>query len=395
MLAQHFGCARHIYNWALGEKKAHYELTGKSLSRRQLQDLLVASKKKDKLWLKEVNSQSLLASLQNLDTAFTNFFRKQAQFPRFKKKNSGWQSFQCPQHVKVSFGTERISLPKIANIKAVLHRTFVGQIKTVTVKRSPSGKYFASVLVDDNIELPVSAPIEHDKTLGIDVGISHFAITSDGDKIDNPNHLKQALQQLAIAQKILSRKKQGSANRFRQKQTVAIVHERVSNRRNDFIHQTTAILADKNQATSFAVENLNIKAMLRNNKLARAIADCGWGNFILALEYKSKHNGKNLLKIDRFAPSSKRCGCCGYIVPTMPLSVRNWQCPDCNTNHDRDVNAANNIKQFALADALGQSGCIKSSPVAPHVSACAIAKGTGMNLRCGSQEAPTRNASAV
>jgi len=286
-------------------------------------------------------------------------------------------------------------LPKIANIKAVLHRTFIGKIKTVTVKRSPSEKYFASVLVEDGELLPAVAPIEQDKTLGIDVGISHFAITSTGDKINNPNHLQQALQKLAMAQKILARKKKGSVNRSRQKIRVAIVHERISSRRNDFIHQTTATLVGKNHATSFAVENLSIKAMLRNNKLARAIADCGWGKFVEALEYKSKRNGKNLLKIDQFAPSSKRCSCCGYIVSSMPLSVRSWQCPDCNTNHDRDVNAANNIKHFALADALGQSGCVKSSPVAPHVSACATAKGTGMILRCGSQEAPTRTASAV
>lgn len=389
LLAQHFGCARHIYNWALEKKKLHYEHAGESLSRRQLQDLLVESKKEEKPWLREVNSQSLLAALQHLDTAFSNFFRGRAKFPRFKKKASGWQSFQCPQHVKVDFGAKRISLPKISGIKAVLHRTFTGRVKTVTVKRTPSGKYYASVLVDDGQQAPEPSAVQDQTTLGIDVGISHFAIDSNGDKTDNPRHLKRSLKKLAIEQRRLCRKKKGSANRARQKRQAALVHEKISNRRNDFIHQQTAKLVNNSHVASFAVETLNIKGMVRNHKLARSITDCGWGHFIQALKYKCERLGKNVLCLDRFAPSSKRCSCCGHIADKMPLSVRTWRCPVCLSEWDRDVNAAINIKQFAVADALGQSVCVKSSPAAPHVSACAAAKGANPT-RHGSQEAPTR-----
>jgi putative transposase len=393
-LAQHFGCARHVYNWALAEKKRHYEQTGKSLSRRQLQDQLVASKKLDRPWLSDVNSQSLLAALLNLDTAFRNFFHGRAKFPRFKKKLSGWQAFQCPQNVRVDFATNQIFLPKIPGIKAVLHRSFVGGVKTVTIKRAPSGKYYASVLVDDGLTAPTPAAVQEQTTVGLDVGISHFATSSEGAKLDNPKHLKQALEQLAVAQRQLSRKKKGSANRARQRHKVALIHEQISNRRSDFFHQQTAKLVHKNHVVSFAVETLNIKGMIRNRKLSRSIADCGWGYFIQALKYKCARIGKNVLCVGRFVPSSKRCSYCGYIKHNMHLNIRQWQCPDCNSEHDRDINAAINIKQYALADALGQSVCVKRSPAAKHVSACAAAKGAE-SFRHGSQEAPAIAASAV
>ena len=390
LLEKHFGCARHVYNWALSERKAHYEQTKTTLSQRDLQDQIVVSKKTDRPWLTEVNSQSLLAALINLDTAFKRFFRKEAQFPRFKSKYSGWQSFQCPQHVKVDFDDNKISLPKIPGIRAVLHREFAGQIKTVTVKRSPSGKYFASVLVDDGKELPAAAAVDQNKTLGLDVGINHYLIDSDGTKTDNPKHLNVALRHLKREQRKLARKKKGSNNRQRQKLTVAKIHEKIVNKRNDFIHQLTAKLIDKNHASSFAVEDLNIKGMVYNKKLARVIADCGWSRFVDALRYKCEWSGKNLLMIDRFAPSSKTCSHCGYKTLSLPLSVRQWQCPACKTEHDRDINAAINIKQFALADALGQSVCVKSSPATSKVSAFVAAKDIDLLGRYGSQEAPTR-----
>ena len=179
LLAKHFGCSRHVYNWALFEKDKHYKETGKSLSRRRLQDRLVASKKDDKEWLTEVNSQSLLASLANLDAAFFNFFQGRAGFPKFKSKYSGWQSFQCPQHVTVDFEKAVINLPKLKGIKAKLHRPFSGTVKTVTVKRSPSGKYFASVLVDDGAVDPAPSIIEPEATIGLDVGLTHFLIDSE------------------------------------------------------------------------------------------------------------------------------------------------------------------------------------------------------------------------
>ena len=394
LIAKHFGCSRHVYNWALTEKDKHYKETGKSLSKRQLQDRLVASKKDDKEWLTDVNSQSLLASLANLDTAFTNFFQGRAKFPKFKSKYSGWQFFQCPQHVTVDFETSAINLPKLKGIKAKLHRLFSGKVKTVTVKRSPSGKYFASVLVDDGVVDPVPATIEPENTIGLDVGLTEFLIDSEGNKTENPRVLKASLVRLGIEQKKFARTKKGSANRAKQKRKVSIIHEQVANRRYDFIHQTTANLADKSHATTFAVEDLNIKGMVKNHKLARAIQDASWGMFLTTLEYKCRWNGKNLIRIGRFQPSSKLCNCCGHKMESMPLSIRVWLCPICHSENDRDINAARNIRDIGLADSLGCSDCVKSSPVAIPVSAGATAKGVESS-RHGSQEAPTIAASAA
>lgn len=388
LIARHFGCARFVYNWALSEKDKHYKETGKSLPKRQIQDMVVASKKADKGWLTEVNSQSLLASLANLETAFTNFFQGRAKFPRFKSKYSGWQSFQCPQHVTVDFQQGQINLPKLKGIKAKLHRPFVGKVKTVTIKRSPSGKYFASVLVEDAATHPVPALIEPEHTVGLDVGLTSFLIDSEGNKTDNQRLLKASLVRLGVEQKKLSRKKKGSGSRAKQKRIVSIIHEKVANRRRDFIHQVTAKLADKNHATTFAVEDLNIKGMVRNRKLARAIQDAGWGMFLATLDYKCRWNGKNLIRIGRFQPSSKLCNCCGYKMDSMPLSIREWECPSCHMVNDRDVNAARNIRDIGLADSLGHSGCIKSSPVDCPVSAGSTAKGVEC-YQHGSQEAPT------
>ena len=361
LIAKHFGCARFVYNWALSEKDKHYKETGKSLSKRQLQDMVVASKKADKEWLTEVNSQSLLASLANLETAFTNFFQGRAKFPRFKSKYASWQSFQCPQHVTVDFQQGQINLPKLKGIRAKLHRPFVGKVKTVTIKRSPSGKYFASVLVDNGAIDPIPSLIEPERTVGLDVGLTSFLIDSEGNKTDNPKLLKASLARLAIGQKKLSRKKKDSSSREKQKRIVAIIHEKVANRRLDFIHQVTAKLAGKNHATTFAVEDLNIKGMVRNRKLARAIQDAGWGMFLTTLDYKCRWNGKNLIRIGRFQPSSKLCNCCGYKMDAMPLSIREWQCPSCHRMNDRDINAARNIRDMGLADSLGHSGCIDVS----------------------------------
>lgn len=369
LLAKHFGCARFVYNWALSEKKKHDEASGKSLSKRALQDALVASKKADKDWLNEVNSQSLLASLNNLDKAFSNFSKGLTKFPRFKSKYAGPQSFQCPQHTQVDHENAHIHLPKLKGIKAKLHRNFTGKIKTVTVTRSASNKYFASVLIDEATQVPIPTTIEASQTLGLDVGLEHLLIDSEGRKVDNPRYYRQALKRLAIEQRKLARQQKGSSNRAQQRRRVARVHERVANQRNNFIHQITARLVGKGHATTFAVEDLNVKGMVKNRKLSRAIQDVGWGMLLTTLEYKCRWNGKNLIRIGRFEPSSKLCNRCGYQASIMPLSVRQWCCPACQWVHDRDINAAKNIRDFALADVLGHSACIKSSPATQYLSA--------------------------
>jgi putative transposase len=361
-LGIHFGHTRHVYNWGLQQKIKTYEETKKSLSRSELQNRLVEMKKTEKPWLREVNSQSLLATLFQLEAAFQNFFQKRAEFPKFKKKYDGHQSFQCPQHVTIDVENKLLNLPKIKHIDIKLHRTFSGIIKTVTVKKVPTGKYFVSVLVENQEALPKVTVIEPDKTLGLDIGLTHYLIDSEGKKEAHPAHLKEKLQRLGIAQKQLSRKKaKDSQNCTKQKIIVAKIHEKVSNRRHDFVHQLSARLVFNKHETTFAIEDLHIKGMIKNRKLSRAIADSGWRKFINALTYKCAWYGKNLLTIERFAASSKTCHVCRTKRKELPLQIREWRC-ECGVLHDRDINAARNIKAFALADALGSSVCVKQFP---------------------------------
>jgi len=352
LLEKHFGCVRHVYNWALDLKNKFYQEHQKNLSRSELQRLLVASKKQDKPWLAEVNSQSLLSSLLHLETAFINFFRGRAKFPRFKKKYASCRSFQCPQHVTIDFDSSLLNLPKLKGIKIKLHRQFTGKLKTVTIKRTACGEYYASIVVDDPSTFPIPSLIEADKILGLDVGINYFYTDSEGNKVANPNFLKKSLRRLAVAQRLLSRKQVSSKNRAKSRLLLANIYNRISNLRSNFIHQESAKLSVKNHATSFAVESLNIKGMIKNRCLSRAIADCGWGMFLNALTYKCREYGKNILKIDRFAPSSKTCSQCGTKQQSLPLAVRRWEC-ECGAIHDRDHNAAKMIVQFALAEPPG------------------------------------------
>lgn len=395
LMNKHFGCVRHVFNWALALKDKHYKETQKSLSKSELQALLVQSKKEEKPWLKEVNSQSLLSALLHLETAFINFFKGHAKFPKFKKKYASTQSFQCPQHVSVNFELGLLYLPKFkAGIKTKFHRHFKGEIKTVTLKKKPSGKYYVSILVNEVREPHSSVPIVAEQTLGLDVGLTHFMIDSEGIKVANPHFLKEALEKLGAAQKILARQVKGSKNRQKQQLKVTLIHEKVAHTRLDFLHKVSASLVYKNHATSFALEDLNIKGMVRNRKLSRAIADVSWGKFIELLIYKSLWVGKNILRIGRFEASSKVCNHCKHKVDKLPLSVRYWLCLACGAVLDRDINAAKNIKEIALADALGQSVCVKSSPETIPISVGVSAKGAECS-RHGSQEAPTTAALAV
>lgn len=367
LMEMHFGHSRHVYNWALREKINHHEQTGKSLDKNELQKRLVQMKKSEKPWLGEVNSQSLLAALLNLETAYRNFFQKRASFPKFKKKYDGHQSFQCPQHVIADIESSLLHLPKIKSVRTKFHRDFVGQIKTVTISRKPSGKYFASILVDNQESIPVKSAVEPDRTLGIDMGLSHYLVTSHGHKENHPAHLRNNLSRLAKKQQQFSRKIKYSKNRSMEKTGLAKLHERIGNKRGDFIHQQSAKLAFKNHETTFAVEDLHVKGMIKNRKLARAITDSGWRKFINALTYKCEWTGKNVLTINRFAPSSKTCHVCSARQEKMPLNVREWQCDVCETLHDRDINAAKNIRAFALADAVGSTVCVKQFPHGDNV----------------------------
>lgn len=353
---QHFGCVRFVYNWALALQNRYYKIFGKSLSRSKIQSQLVKKKKTGKFaWLNEVNSQSLLNALLNVYTAFTNFFKSRAKFPRFKSKKIPQRSYQCPQHCTINFEQGIINLPKIKGIKTVFSREFVGNIKTVTISKTATGKYHASILVDTDSILPTPTTIEPSLTVGIDLGISHLLNLSDGSKFDNPKHLANASKRLAIQQKIFARKQKQSKNHQKQKLAVARIYQKVRNQRLDLHHKITHKLICENQATSYALEDLGVKNMVKNRKLAKAINDVGLGQFVTLLTYKANWHGKNILKVNRFFASSKICSHCHHKLDSLPLSVRNWACPSCQTHHDRDINAASNIRKQALADALGLS----------------------------------------
>ena len=356
LIQQHFGCARFVYNWSLGLKNRYYRRFKKSVSRYRIQSQLVKKKKYEKYsWLKDVSSQSLLSSIINMDTAFSNFFKGYAKFPRFKSKKIPQRSYKCPQYCSLNIDDKRLNIPKIKGIKAKITQEVNGKIKTVTISQSATGKYYASILIETSENIPVPTTIDKDQTIGIDLGLEHFIIQSDGVKVNNPRYFNHSQKLLAISQKIFSRKEKESNNYHRQKKKVASCHEKVRNKRLNHHHQLTHKLICENQATSYAVENLGIKNMVKNSKLSKAISDVGWGQFLTLLKYKAKWNGKNVLEIGRFEPSSKTCSHCGYICDKMPLHIRVWTCKNCNSVLDRDINASINIRNIALADALGHS----------------------------------------
>jgi transposase, IS605 OrfB family, central region len=349
-LAKSFGCARWYWNFALNACIGHYQETGKSLKLATYKGML-PQLKKEYPWLKEDCYSSVLQCVAiNLNKAYQNFFEGRAKFPKFKSKHHK-QSIQYPQSVTVV--NQTLKVPKIGEIPAIFHREITGTIKTVTISKTPTNKYFASILCEvEATELKELG----DKIIGIDLGLKDFAIVHDGEsvtKYSNPKHLKRHQKNLARKQKKLSRKTQGSKSREESKKNVAKVHERIANSRQDFLHKLSRKLVNESQV--IVVENLNVKGMVKNRKLSKAISDVGWGMFVNFLEYKLKEKSGQLLEIGRFFPSSKTCSYCGYLVDELPLDIREWDCPNCNTHHDRDINAALNIRNEGIR-ILNQGG---------------------------------------
>jgi putative transposase len=337
LIAKHIGHSRYVYNLALETKNAAYISAKHNYSAfdlvKQLPEL-----KKECPWLKEVNSQSLQQAIQNMDIAFKKFF-KGAGFPKFKKKsNKG--SFSIPQNVIVE--NDLLIIPKFKEgIKMSLHRPTKGTVKSATISVTPTGKYFVSILCDTKEELPTKAPIKENTTIGIDLGIKDFAITSEGEVFENPKYLRKTQSKLKYVQRKYSKHK-GK----RTKQKLANLHEDVANKRKDFLHKVSTQLIRENQ--TIAIETLAVKNMVKNHNLAQAISDVSWSTFVSMLEYKADWYGKNILRIGRFAPSSKTCSNCGNINKELQLKDREWTCSNCSSVLDRDVNAAVNIKSFAL-----------------------------------------------
>lgn len=348
-LAKFFGSTRFVYNLGLETKMQAWVSAKKNLTCIDLSSQLKDLKDNGAEWLKDCPSQALQMSLRNLDNAYTRFF-KGGGFPNFKSKRSK-QSIQFPQGVRVNFEDGIIFLPKLKKVTCIFHRQFKGDIKTVTVSMTPTHKYFVSVLVDNQVELPKKKLVKEDTSVGIDMGVKTFTTLSDGTTFENPKHLRCNLSRLRVEQRKLSRRfkkgaKEQSNSYQKQKLIVAKLHERIKNQREDYLHKVSAKII--HSYDTIILEDLNIKGMMKNKKLALAIGEIGWCKFKAMLEYKADWYGNNIQYIGRFEPSSKLCSFCGTIFKELKLKDRSWTCSSCGTHHDRDKNAATNIKNFGL-----------------------------------------------
>ncbi|MDA3781442.1 MAG: IS200/IS605 family element RNA-guided endonuclease TnpB [Bacteroidales bacterium] len=341
LLNKHFGCSRFVYNYFLSERKEQYQKDKKSDNYyAQAKTLTDLKKQEETIWLKEVNSQTLQFALRSLDTAYLNFFRGNAQFPKFKSRKHK-NTFTVPQFSKLENG--KIILPKFKDgIKVKLHRKVKGKIGKMSITKTPTGKYFVSILTEQEIEqLPKTK-----KQVGIDLGLKDFVITSDNKKFKNNRYTKKYAKQLKKEQQHLSRKQKGGNGFEKQKLKVAKIHEKIASCRLDTLHKVSKELVESYDLIS--IEDLNVKGMIKNHKLSKHIADASWGNFVTLLQYKCNWYGKELVKVNRFYPSSKTCGNCGWINQNLKLSDREWTCNSCGVVHDRDVNASINILKEGL-----------------------------------------------
>ncbi len=346
LISKHIGSARFVYNLALETKILAYKDSKHNFSSFDLMKQLTELKVECE-WLKEVNSQSLQQAIQNMDSAFKTFFRG-GGFPKFKSKHGGTKSFQITQSVTIKGNL--LVVPKFKDgIKVVLHRPTKGTIKSATISVTPTGKYFVSILCETGEDIKPKVKITEATTIGIDLGIKDFAITSDGVVFENPKYLRKAQSKLKYVQRKFSKKK-GK----RTKQKLTLLHEKVANKRKDFLHKLSTQLIRENQ--TIALETLFVKNMIKNHSLAQAISDASWSTFVSMLEYKADWYGKNVLRIGKFESSSKTCSCCGSINKELKLSDRFWTCNNCGSVLDRDINAAINIKTFALKHLNKMSG---------------------------------------
>lgn len=346
---------RFIYNLALETKIYAYRSHGVNLSAYELQKQ-ITDLKKDHEWLRSVSGQSLEQAMIQVKQSFNSFFNG-GGFPKFKRK-SGNGSATYRQYAGIRNG--KLNVTKCAGIKIILSRQIDGETKSVTISRTITGKYFASVLVQ--CKLPVCEKAFG--SIGIDLGLSHFATLSDGNKIDNPRMLQNSLERIKCLQRRVSRKKNGSANRKKAIRRLALAYEHVTNKRKDFLHKASTRIVRDSQVGVICVEDLAVSNMIKNHNLAQAISDVSWHEFVRLLQYKCEWSGKQLVKVDRFYPSSKTCSDCG-LVADLRLSDRVWTC-ECGATHDRDINAAINIQK----EGLRISG--KGIPVEPVESSAIV-----------------------
>ena len=343
LILQTFGCCRLIYNKGLAMREEAYKQGEKEKVGYNQTSAMLTALKQELEFLREVDSIALQQSLRDLDRAYTNFFQKRAKYPKFKSKHDNHQSYRTiNQGNNVRIVGKYIKLPKLGYIK-VRQSMAIGKINNVTIERTPTGKYFAVL----NMEFEPTYERTGFEEIGIDVGIKEFCTDSNGNVIDNPKHLERTTKKLTREQRRLSRKAKGSSNRNKQRIKVAKVHEKITDQRNDFLHKLSTMLVRENQ--TICIEDLAVKNMVKNHKLARSINSVSWGKFFEMLDYKSEWYGSRVVRIPTNYPSSQTCGRCGYKNTLVKnLSVRKWLCPNCGEHHDRDINAARNILNKGL-----------------------------------------------
>lgn len=344
LINQTLGCCRLIYNKGLAMRNDAYS-DDKKIGYTQTSAMLTDLKKQDEYaFLKVVDSIALQQSLRDLDRGFKNFFEKRARHPQFKSKHNYHQTYRTiNQSDNIRISGRYLKLPKLGYVK-IKQSMEVGHINNVTIERTPTGKYFVVLNVDF---VPEFRP-NNNNSIGIDVGIKEFYSDSNGNVVKNPKYLEKTMRKLIREQRRLSRKQKGSNNRNKHRIKVALLHEKITNQRNDFLQKQSTMLVRENQ--TICIEDLNVKGMIRNHKLAKSIASVSWSKFFTMLEYKATWYGNDVIKVPAMYPSSQTCSCCGYKNPLIKnLAIRSWECPNCHVKHDRDTNASINILNKGLS----------------------------------------------
>ena len=356
LIEKHFGSTRFVYNYFLEYRQKEFEKGNKVTYNVTSSELTKLKKQEEYKWLNECGGQALQVALRNLDSAFVRFFKKQGGYPKFKSKKYNHQSFTAPQNIKVANNRLYINKFRKDGIKLKYHREIPKNsiIKRATISRH-NNQYFVSILIDDNI--PIPKPVKVKNAVGLDMGITHQVITSDGVKYPNPSYYKKSQRKLTKLQRRLSKKQKGSNNREKAKLRVQKLHTKVTNQRNDYLHKISNEIT--NQYDIICLETLNVKGMVKNHRLAKSIADVAWGELMRQLEYKSLWKGKTVVKIDRWFPSSQICSVCGANTGKKPLNIRKFDCPHCKTkNIDRDINASINIRNCGLRQLDNTAGTV-------------------------------------